>query len=172
MIALPILSVKILESLSPSSGAPRYLNLGSLAQSVEQLAFNQLVDSSNLSRPTNQISFQYKLAAEDSNEREEIIADIQEMVDACAQPGNAEYPFIKFNDLETIALHIREFKDSLLHIVIEKGGINQLADLTGIPQPSLSRFFNSNAMPQRSTLLKISKALKLDAVQTETPWSR
>lgn len=109
---------------------------------------------------------------DDKNEREEIIADIQEMIDACLQSTKTEYPFIKLNDLEAISEHIREFKDSLLHIVIERGGVNHLAELTGIPQPSLSRFFNSNAMPQRSTLLKISKALKLDAVQTEMAWAR
>ena len=32
-------------------------NIGSLAQSVEQLAFNQLVASSNLARPTISLNF-------------------------------------------------------------------------------------------------------------------
>lgn len=108
----------------------------------------------------------------DVKERDEIVADIQEMIDACAQHEKAEYPYIKFSDLETIAKHVREFKDALLESVNKEGGINHLAKLTGIPQPSLSRFFNSNAMPQRGTLLKIGKALKLDAVRLATQWSR
>jgi len=64
------------------------------------------------------------------------------------------------------------FKDSLLQIVEERGGITQLAEKTGIPQPSLSRFFNSSSMPHRVTLLKIAKALNLDAIPVSTPWEK
>lgn len=108
----------------------------------------------------------------DPKERDEIIADIQELIDDCSQSENKEYPMIKLNDLESIAQQIREFKDALLEKVIEQGGISRLAELTGLPQPSLSRFFNSNSMPQRTTLIKIGKALKLDAIQLSTKWSR
>lgn len=48
---------------------------------------------------------------------------------------------------------------------MEQGGISKLAELTGIPQPSLSRFFNSNAMPRKATVLKIAKALNLDEIK-------
>ncbi len=109
---------------------------------------------------------------EDECERNEIVADIQELVEDCAQAGKSEYPSIRLNDLEAISKDIRSFKDNLLKIVIEKGGITHLSSLSGIPQPSLSRFFNSNAMPRRSTLLKISKALKLDAIVLATRWDR
>ncbi len=109
---------------------------------------------------------------EDPKERDEIIADIQELMDDCAQSENKELPSIKLNDLDAIAQQIREFKDALLIKVVEQGGISKLAELTGLPQPSLSRFFNSNSMPQRVTLIKIGKALKLDAVELSTKWSR
>lgn len=105
-------------------------------------------------------------------ERAEIIADIQDMLDDCNQNGKMEEVFIKFNDLENIAKNIRSFKDSLLQIVNEHGGICYLAELTGIPQPSLSRFFNSNAMPHRSTLLKIGKALKLEEIKMDLLWTK
>ena len=105
-------------------------------------------------------------------ERNEIIADIQEMVDACAQPAKEEHSRIKINDLESVAKDIRQFKDSLLEIVIQKGGLNSLAKKTGIPQPSLSRFFNSNAMPRRATLLKIGRALDLSTIDLESKWAR
>lgn len=101
-------------------------------------------------------------------EKNEIVADIQDMLDACLQKEKIEESYIKFNDLETISKHIRAFKDSLLSTVIKNGGITHLSELTEIPQPSLSRFFNSNAMPQRSTLLKISKALGLDEIKMES----
>ncbi len=108
----------------------------------------------------------------DEQERAEVIADLQDMLDACSQTEQAEEIYVKFNDLESIAKNIRAFKDSLLHTVMERGGISHLADLTEIPQPSLSRFFNSSAMPRRSTLLKIAKALNLDEIKIELLWSK
>lgn len=72
------------------------------------------------------------------------------------------------NDLDAIADDIRAFKDGLLIIVNKAGGVSRLAELMGIPQSSLSRFFNSNTMPRRMTLLKIAKALKLGSVEVDT----
>jgi DNA-binding phage protein len=103
----------------------------------------------------------------DASEQNEIIADIQEMIEACSCSEITEYSCIKFNDLEMIAKHIRQFKDSLLALVSEAGGLKMLSEKTKIPQPSLSRFFNSNAMPQRVTLLKIAKALHLTEVKID-----
>jgi len=108
---------------------------------------------------------------DDKEEQGEIIADIQDLIDDCKRSSVEEYPLIKLKDLEQIRSHIREFKDGLLKIVNENGGINKLAKLTHIPQPSLSRFFNSNSMPRRQTLLKIGAALKIDAVQINTSWA-
>lgn len=104
-------------------------------------------------------------------ERDEIVADIQDMINDCEQQSHEEAPYIRFNDLDTISKDIRAFKDSLLQIVSQNGGIKRLSQLSHIPQPSLSRFFNSASMPQRSTLLKIAKALKLDAVKIANKWS-
>ncbi len=108
----------------------------------------------------------------DEKEKAEIIADIQDMIDECAQKGKNEELYVKFNDLEAISKDIRAFKDSLLQIVIEQGGINKLSELTKIPQPSLSRFFNSNSMPRRATILKIAKALNLDELKINLLWSK
>ena len=79
---------------------------------------------------------------------------------------------MRFDDLEQIAKDIQFFKDNLRIIVEKNGGIKNLSKLTGIPQPSLSRFFNSNAMPRRVTLLKIARALNLSQVQIATEWIR
>jgi DNA-binding phage protein len=107
----------------------------------------------------------------ESKEKDEIIADIQEMIDACSQKEKIEELYIKFNDLEAIARNIRAFKDSLYQIVMEWGGISKLSELTGLPQPSLSRFFNSNSMPHRSTVLKIAKVLNLDEIKIDSLWN-
>lgn len=104
--------------------------------------------------------------------RKEIEADIQDMIDDCAKKGYTEGPYIRFDDLEAVRENIRVFKDSLRKIVDERGGINRLVELTGIPQASLSRFFNSGSMPRRTTLNKIATALNLSQVEIATPWSR
>jgi len=39
--------------------------------------------------------------------------------------------------------------------------LNKLAEITKIPRPSLSRFFNTPSFPRRSTLEKIAQALDL-----------
>jgi DNA-binding phage protein len=104
-------------------------------------------------------------------EQAEIIADIQDMIDACTQTAKAHDMYVQFNDLPAIAQNIRAFKDSLYQLVMERGGINQLSQLTGIPQPSLSRFFSSNALPRRVTVLKIAKALNLDKIKIDPLWN-
>jgi DNA-binding phage protein len=105
-------------------------------------------------------------------ERDEIVSDIQELIDDCGQQGKIEGIYVRFDDLEGIAKNIRTFKDNLRALVDQKGGVKHLAEETGIPQPSLSRFFNSATMPRRATLHKIARALKLSQVEIATEWSR
>lgn len=108
---------------------------------------------------------------EDSvEERNEIIADIQDLIFDCQIKISSEVSSINISDLDAISKDIRKFKDALLSIVDQRGGVSHLAKLTGIPQPSLSRFFNSNSMPRRITLLKIRKALNLDAIEIQMRW--
>lgn len=108
----------------------------------------------------------------DQDEKDETITEIQNLVDDCALKDKVDGAFIRFDDLDGIAKHIRSFKDNLRVLVDQNGGIGTLSDLTGIPQPSLSRFFSEASMPRRTTLLKIAKALKLSQVQITTEWSR
>ena len=87
-------------------------------------------------------------------------------------PAAGKAAYIRFDDLESIAKDVRKVKNELLMTVNQRGGITQLSRLTGIPQPSLSRFFNTNSMPRRGALLKIAKALDSSAVQIATEWTR
>jgi DNA-binding phage protein len=109
------------------------------------------------------------IAEKDKNEKDEIISDIQDMIDACEQDDKSNEIYIKLNDLDAIAKNIRAFKDALYQEAMARGGISQLSEATGIPQPSLSRFFNSNAMPRRLTVLKIAKALELREIKLPFP---
>ena len=104
-------------------------------------------------------------------ERDEIVADIQDLIDDCAQRKKVEGVYIRFNDLETIAKDVHKFKDNLRLTVDKNGGIKKLAELTGIPQPSISRFFGSATMPRRATLLKFARALNLSQIEIATEWS-
>lgn len=106
------------------------------------------------------------------NEKNEILADIQEMIDECTQKEKKDRAYIRFDDLDQIALNIRRFKDKLREVVDAQGGVQKLAEQTGIPQPSLSRFFNSNTMPRRTTLYKIATAMGISEVEIATEWSR
>ncbi len=108
----------------------------------------------------------------DKKEQDEIVADIQDLIDDCAQNGKVDGVYVRFDDLESIAKDVRKFKDNLRLAVEKSGGIKSLAELTGIPQPSLSRFFGNATMPRRATLLKIARALKLSQIEIATEWSR
>lgn len=110
--------------------------------------------------------------ADDETERDEIVADLQELIEDAAVTTVEEKPYIPFDDLSEIADDVMAFKDRLRQIVDEQGGVTELADKTGIPQPSLSRFFNTASMPRRSTLLKIADALDLSEKEIATEWSR
>lgn len=106
----------------------------------------------------------------DADEREELIADLQDLIDDHEAVARREVQSIKLNDLDAIAKNVQAFKDSLRLVVEEKGGISKLSELTKIPQPSLSRFFGSTAMPRRATLLKIGKALGLEKIELDAQW--
>lgn len=109
---------------------------------------------------------------EDEAERDEIVADLQDLIRDAEIERVEEKPYIPFDDLSEIADDVMEFKDRLRQIVDEQGGVTELAEETGIPQPSLSRFFNTASMPRRSTLLKIADALDLSEKDIATEWTR
>lgn len=77
---------------------------------------------------------------------------------------------VRLDDLDEISKDIRAFKDNLRVIVDEMGGIKYLSKLTGIPQPSLSRFFNSSSMPRRTTLHKIAAAIHKSRGGSVSEW--
>ena len=111
-------------------------------------------------------------AETEGGEKDEIVADIQDLIDEVAdQRGVVEERYVRFDDLERIAEDIRGFKNGLLRILDERDWtLTDLAERTGMPLPSLSRFFNTTSMPRRRTLLRIAEALELSAVEVATDW--
>lgn len=105
-------------------------------------------------------------------ERSKIIADLQESIDdiATAPQKAEERPYLSYDDLEEVKRDIIEFKKWLREEVDRQGGISELARRTGIPQPSLSRFFTSASMPRRTSLYKIAKALNLPESAIGIKW--
>jgi len=110
---------------------------------------------------------------EDNNEKENLISIIQDEIDEFQEQPKipVKKPYIKHSDLESIAKDVKKFKAHLKNEVDKWGGITKLAKETGIPQPSLSRFFSSASMPRRTTLYKIADALNLSEREIITDWA-
>lgn len=108
----------------------------------------------------------------DPKERDEIIADLQDEIE---EFQNAEIVkpshYIQFDNLELIAQNVMKFKKDLRIAVDRWGGISKLSEATGIPIPSLSRFFNTPSLPRRITLEKIARALNLQASDLLSKWA-
>lgn len=111
--------------------------------------------------------------AHNSNERDGIVADLQESLDDIENaPQRPERrPYVRFDDLGEIRNDVVAFKERLRAEVDRQGGISELARRTGIPQSSLSRLFSSTAMPRRTTLFKIAKALNLPETAIGFKWT-
>lgn len=109
----------------------------------------------------------------DQAERDQIIADIQdEIAEFKERPREPlKKPYIEYNHLDMIAKDVKGFKAHLKTVVDKWGGVTKLAKKTGIPQPSISRFFSSSSMPRRTTLYKIAEALNLSEKEIITDWA-
>lgn len=106
-------------------------------------------------------------------ERDSIVAALdEETADEHGEDPPLRKPKIDFSEIGQVTSEIKEFKDRLRDKVDKWGGISKLASETGIPQPSLSRFFNGSSMPRRTTLYKIANALDLSETEIRTPWIR
>ena len=80
-------------------------------------------------------------------------------------------PYIRYTDLDLIAKDVMGFKAHLKTVVDQWGGVTKLAKKTGIPHPSLSRFFSAASMPRRTTLYKIAEAMNLSEKEIITDWA-
>jgi DNA-binding phage protein len=114
------------------------------------------------------------LWADESNaqERDEIIADLQEEIESYqnAPQTVVEKPAVQLEQLDSIALSIIAYKKKIRDAVDRWGGITKLSRETGIPQPSLSRFFSTASMPRRTTLYRIAKAVGLKDSDITFEW--
>lgn len=126
-------------------------------------------------RGVHELMVMWSEEEEDSNERAEIVVDLQELLEdaeALPQPPPAKPQHIGFGDVDEVVAKVVAAKTKLRAIIDKNGGISAVARQTGIPQPSLSRMLNSVSMPRRSTISKIASALRLDEAEiaTEFMW--
>jgi transcriptional regulator with XRE-family HTH domain len=117
--------------------------------------------------------FELWASEEDQKEKDQIISDLQDEIDEHAEQPKApvKKPYISHSDLDKVANNVLGFKARLKSMVDQWGGITKLAKETGIPQPSLSRFFKTASMPRRTTLYKIAEALNLSEKEIFTDWA-
>ncbi|MEB3196521.1 MAG: hypothetical protein VKP62_04890 [Candidatus Sericytochromatia bacterium] len=106
----------------------------------------------------------------DSSLRDDIVADLAELLEDLETDGIVERPSLRHRDVDSLITDVRAFKDALRCVVDRCGGISWLAERSRIPQPSLSRFFNSTALPQRGTLLKLREALTPEGTALIEGW--
>lgn len=109
----------------------------------------------------------------DPDFKKDILAQIQTELDEYEeQPKKpTKKPYIRYSDLDLIAKDVLGFKAHLKTIVDQWGGVSKLSKVTGIPQPSLSRFFSTASMPRRTTLYRIAEALNLSEKEIITDWA-
>jgi len=107
----------------------------------------------------------------DAEERDEIIADIHELLIDIDGPRGRKERYVRFDDLDAIARDVMAFKDRLRAEIEKAMTLTELSQKTGMPLPSLSRFFSQPSMPRRATLLKIADALDLSGVEIASEWS-
>jgi DNA-binding phage protein len=114
------------------------------------------------------------LAAKKQDDRDEVVADIQEVVEDYveAPPQPLEKPRISFDELDKVASQVMDFKKKLRDLIDRHGGVSAVARKSGIPQPSLSRMLNSATMPRRTTLYRIANALDVSEAEIATEWTR
>lgn len=112
--------------------------------------------------------------ADGDPERDEAIADIQDLIDdhreAPATP--LQKPKIRFDELDRVVGSIAAGKERLRAIIDMHGGVSAVARKTGIPQPSLSRMLGNASMPRKTTLYKIAEALDLSETDIVQEWTR
>lgn len=117
--------------------------------------------------------FELWASEEDQKEKDHIVSDLQDEIDEYAEQPKTpvKKPYISYSDLDKIAKDVAGFKARLKSMVDQWGGVSKLSKETGIPQPSLSRFFKSASMPRRTTLYKIAEALNLSEKEIITDWA-
>ncbi len=97
----------------------------------------------------------------DPTERAEILRELRLGVEDWDSPLPVVVGKLEDMDLDWIADNTMLFKDQLRILVDQRGGLTELALRVGMSQPSLSRFFASDSVPRRATLLRIAAALGL-----------
>jgi DNA-binding phage protein len=112
--------------------------------------------------------------AGDAAERDEIVADLDEILDdyCDAPPAPLQKPYVHFDNLDGVAAQVVEYKKRLRNLIDQNGGVVAVAQMSGIPQPSLSRMLNNASMPRKTTLYRIANAIGVDESAIVAEWTR
>jgi len=113
-------------------------------------------------------------AENDPEERNEIVADLQESIDEYREAPSTpqKRPYIKFDQLDDVARRVMAEKAKLRQLIDKNGGVSAVAQRAGIPQPSLSRMLSSPSIPRRSTLYKLANAMDVSETEIAMEWTR
>ncbi len=111
---------------------------------------------------------------DDQAEREEILADMQEMLDEADDLPTRplEKPYIGYDQLADVATRVRAHKQHLRRLIDANGGISEIARRAGMHQSALSRLLSSASMPRRTTLYRIANAMGVSEADVATDFVR
>lgn len=143
----------------------------SMAHSLPAAFVVKCVELATVSRGIHDLMVLWREFADEPGAQEQVVADLQDAIDEAAERPPAEKPKVTYDQLEGVARRVVDFKANLRKKVERWGGISQLAKATGMPQPSLSRFFASASMPRKTTLYRMAQAMDLPEADIVFDWT-
>jgi len=106
------------------------------------------------------------------DERKEIIADIQELLDDCSIDNKQEFNSSLINNIIQLETQLHLLKEKLEGLIQNQGGISELSRKTSIPSEYLNRLLTTNCIPRRPSLLKIARALQIEEDSVDLFWKK
>ena len=107
-----------------------------------------------------------------SEERKEIIADIQELLDDCSIDNKEEFNSSLLKNINQLETQLHMLKEKLDGLIQKQGGVSELSRKTSIPSEYLNRLLTTNCIPRRPSLLKIARALQLEEDSVDLFWKK
>lgn len=120
-----------------------------------------------LARESEGVEDMLHLWNEFPSERDAIVAELQAALDN-RELSSLASEVESAPDAERVLDERLRLKAHIRSLVEARGGVQRVAELAGLPQPSLSRFLNTPSEPRPATLHRLARAMRV-AVADLTP---
>lgn len=113
-----------------------------------------------LARESEGVEDMLHLWDEAESERDTILAELQAALDD-REPSSPPLAVESVDDAEQVLAERQRQKAHIRALIEQRGGVSRVAELAGVPQPSLSRFLNTPSEPRPATLYRLARAMGL-----------